>query len=114
VRRTLLSLVVVTAMLAVPASALASYGSIAVNSQTEGYGGSYNQPTKKAAERTALRHCRGTCRTLLWVYNDCAAAVVTAKGFWGGFGPTHNVAIRAARKRARNPDAKFLTWVCSG
>jgi hypothetical protein len=110
----LLSLVVATAMLAVPASALAFYGSIAVNPQTEAFGGSYNQPTKKAAERTALKHCPGTCRTLLWVRDFCAAAVVTRKGFWGGFGSTHNAAIRAARKHAHNPQAKFLTWVCSG
>jgi len=110
----LLSLVVLTAMLAVPASALAFYGSIAVNPQTEAYGGSYKQPTKKAAERAALRHCPGTCRTLLWVSDYCAAAVVDRKGFWGGFGATHNAAIRAARKHAHNSHAKFLTWVCSG
>jgi uncharacterized protein DUF4189 len=110
----LLSLVVATAMLAAPASALAFYGSIAVNPQTEAYGGSYNKATKQAAELTALKHCRGTCKTLLWVHDYCAAAVVTRKGFWGGFGPTHNAAIRAARKHAHNPHAKFLTWVCSG
>jgi hypothetical protein len=110
----LLSLVVVMAMLAVPASALAFYGSIAVNPQTEAFGGAYHQPTKKAAERVALKHCKGTCRTLLWVHDYCAAAVVTAKGFWGGFGATHVAAIRAARKHARNPHATFLTWVCSG
>jgi hypothetical protein len=110
----LLSLTVVTAMLAVPASALAFYGSIAVNPQTEAYGGSYSQPTKRAAELAALNHCRGTCKTLLWVRDYCAAAVVTRKGFWGGFGATHIAAIRAARKHAHNPHAKFLTWVCSG
>jgi hypothetical protein len=114
VRRTLVSLVVVTALLAVPASALAFYGSIAINPQTEAYGGSYNQPTKRAAERTALRKCQGQCRTLLWVRNYCAAAVVTPKGFWGGFGATHNAAIRAARRHARAPKAKFLTWICTG
>jgi hypothetical protein len=113
-RRTLLSLVVVTAMLAVPASALAFYGSIAVNPRTEAFGGSYHQATKTAAERAALHHCRGTCTTLLWVRDFCAAAVVTPKGFWGGFGPTHNAAIRAARKHAHNSHAKLLTWVCSG
>ena len=110
----LLSLVVVTAMLAAPASALAFFGAIAVNPQTEAYGASDKQPTKKAAERAALNHCRGTCRTLLWVRDYCAAAVVTPKGFWGGFGPTHIAAIRAARTHAHNPHAKFLTWVCSG
>lgn len=114
VRRTLLSLVVVTAMLAVPASALAFYGSIAINPQTEGFGGSYRWPTKHGAERAALRHCRGECRTLLWVRNYCAAAVVTRTGFWGGFGPTHNAAIRGARRHAHDQHARFLTWVCSG
>jgi hypothetical protein len=114
VRRTLIGLAVVAALLAVPASALAFYGAIAVNPQTEGYGGSYRQPTKQVAERVALRHCRGACRTLLWVRDYCAAAVVDRKGFWGGFGPTHNAAIRAARKHARDRHAKFLTWVCSG
>jgi hypothetical protein len=114
VRRTLLSLVVVTAMLAVPASALAFYGSIAVNPQTEAFGGSYRQPTKQTAERMALRHCRGRCRTLLWVRDYCAAAVVTPAGFWGGFGPTHIAAIRAARKHAHDKHATFLTWVCTG
>jgi hypothetical protein len=108
------SLVVATAMLAVPASALAFYGAIAVNPQTEAFGGSYNQPTRRAAERTALRKCRGECHTLLWVRNYCAAAVVTRKGFWGGFGPTHNAAIRAARRHAHAPKAKFVTWICTG
>jgi hypothetical protein len=110
----LLSLVVLMAMLVVPASALAFYGSIAVNRQTEAFGVSYHQPTKTAAERAAVKHCKGTCRTLLWVRDYCAAAVVTAKGFWGGFGATHAAAIRAARKHAHNPHATFLTWVCSG
>lgn len=114
VRRTLLSLIVVTAMLAVPASALAFYGSIAINPQTEAFGGSYKWPSRPAAERAALRHCRGSCKTLLWVRNYCAAAVVNRKGFWGGFGATHLAAIRAARRHAHDPHAKFLTWVCSG
>jgi uncharacterized protein DUF4189 len=114
VPRTLLSLVVITATLAAPASALAFYGSIAVNPQTEGYGGSYRQPTKRAAERRALRTCPGSCRTLLWVRNYCAAAVVTRTGFYGGYGATHIAAIKAARRHAHAPHARFVTWVCSG
>jgi uncharacterized protein DUF4189 len=108
------SLCVAAAMLAVPASALAFYGSIAVNPQTEAYGGSYRWDTKREAERAALHRCRGACRTLLWVRNYCAAAVVDHTGFFGGYGATHNAAIRAARRHARDPHATFVTWVCSG
>jgi hypothetical protein len=86
VRRAVISAVVGISLVA-PASALAFYGSIAVNPQTEAYAGSYRQPTKKAAER---------------------------KGFWGGFGPTHVAAIRAARTHAHNRKARFVTWVCTG
>jgi hypothetical protein len=52
--------------------------------------------------------------TVLWVRNYCAAAVVDRKGFWGGFGPTHVAAIRAARTHAHNRRARFVTWVCTG
>jgi hypothetical protein len=105
---------VVLAALAGPAVALARYGSIAVNPQTEAFGGSYNRATKKVAERHALRKCPGRCRVLLWVRDFCAAAVVDRRGFWGGFGATHVAAIRAARKHAHDQHATFLTWVCSG
>jgi hypothetical protein len=29
-------------------------------------------------------------------------------------GATHNAAIRAARRHAHAPKAKFLTWICTG
>jgi hypothetical protein len=107
-------LLCVVAALALPGVALARYGAIAVNPRTEAYGGSYNWGTRAAAERAAMRKCRGHCRILLWVRDFCAAAVVDRRGFWGGFGATHNAAIRAARRRAHDQRATFVTWVCSG
>jgi hypothetical protein len=114
VRRTLLSLVVVTTMLIVPASALAAYAAIAVNPKTLAYGDSSRQPSVRAAERVALRNCRGNCYIKAGAHNYCAAVVVTGKSFWSGFGPNHDAAIRAARQHAGAPNAKLLTWVCSG
>jgi hypothetical protein len=109
-----MSLTVLAAMLAAPASALAYYGAIAVNPQTGTHGSSRRQLTKPAAERAALRDCTGRCRTLLWVRNACAAAVVTPSGFYGGFGLTRVAAIRAARRHARAPHATLVTAVCTG
>jgi hypothetical protein len=113
-RRTLLSLVVLMAVLAVPASALAAYAAIAVNPKTLAFGDSSHQPTQRAAERAALRKCRGDCFIKAGVSNYCAAVVVTGKTFWSGFGANHEAAIRAARHRAGAPSAKLITWVCSG
>jgi uncharacterized protein DUF4189 len=113
-RRTLLSLVVLMAVLAAPASALAAYAAIAVNPKTQAYGDSSHQPTQRAAEQAALRNCRGNCYIKAGASNYCAAVVVTGKDFWSGFGPNHEAAIRAARRHARAPNAKLITWVCSG
>jgi Domain of unknown function (DUF4189) len=113
-RRTLLSLAVLMAVLAAPACALAAYAAIAVNPKTLAYGDSSRQPTQAAAVRVALRNCRGNCFIKAGANNYCAAVVVTGKKFWSGFGPNHDAAIRAARRNAQAPSAKLLTWVCSG
>jgi hypothetical protein len=104
----------VTLALAVPAAAGAAYGAIAVNPATGAAGISWNYPTQDGAKRRAERQCAGRCRIAIWVRNQCAAVVETQSRYVPGLGPTKKKALRKARKRAHNPQAHRVAWVCSG
>jgi uncharacterized protein DUF4189 len=100
--------------LALPAAALAAYGAIAINPTTGSWGVSVHAGTRGSAERRAKRECHGRCRVLLWVRNECAAAVETPTRFWGGWGPNRKAAITSARRHAHQRHAHLLAWTCSG
>lgn len=107
-------LATVVLSLAAPSTALAAYGAIAVNSRTGSWGISYQAASLPAAERRAGRECRGGCRVLLWVRDQCAAAVATATRFWGGWGRNRTAAIARGRRRAQDRRAQLIAWTCSG
>jgi len=112
--RRLSVLAAVVISLAAPSAALAAYGAIAINSRTGSWGISYRAASLSAAERRARRECSGGCRVLLWVRDQCAAAVATTTRFWGGWGRNRTAAISRARRRAGDRRAQLIAWTCSG
>ncbi|MGI8505441.1 MAG: DUF4189 domain-containing protein [Solirubrobacteraceae bacterium] len=112
--RTLTALCTIAVSLIAPAAALARYAAIAIDPVTCTWGTSYHAATRAIAERKAKHECRGRCRVLIWVRDQCAAAVETRAAFWGGFGPSRTAAIRDARRRAHDRHARFIVWTCSG
>jgi len=112
--RTLTALCPIAFSLIAPAAALARYGAIAIDPATGSWGASDHAATRAIAERKAKHECHGRCRVLIWVRNQCAAAVETKAAYWGGFGQGHNAAIRDARRRAHDRQARFIVWTCSG
>lgn len=79
-RRTLLLLAFI------PAAALAQeyYGAIAYSPATQAHGWANDHPSRSAAEKEALLHCRKEakdCRVLVWFRNACGALAVGPKGY---------------------------------
>lgn len=105
---------VLSLSLAMPAAADAAFGAIAVNPKTGAAGLSWNYPTQDGAKRHAERQCAGRCRIAVWVRNQCAAVVATRTRFVSGVGGSKRKALLDARRRAHNPAAKRVAWVCSG
>jgi hypothetical protein len=99
---------------AAPALASAAYGAIAVNPKTGDIGLSVNKETQRDAKERAEKDCNGNCQIAVWVRNGCAALVETRTRYWAGIGRTKQQALREARRRAHNPDARRLVWICSG
>lgn len=100
--------------LLLPATALAAYGAIAINPITGSWGVSFHAGSRVKAERRAGHECPGRCRVLLWVRDQCAAAVETPTRFWGGWGRNRKTAIVSARRHAHHRHAHLLAWTCSG
>ena len=97
-----------------PAAASAAFGAIAINPKTGDVGLSVNKSTQRDAKRRAEKDCFGNCRIAVWVRNSCAAVVETRTRYIAGIGATKNKALRDARRRAHNPDAHRVAWICSG
>jgi hypothetical protein len=114
-RRRLAATLAVAMMLALAAPALASaaYAAIAVNRSTAAWGVAYRAPAKWYAERQALRKCPGECKVIAWVFDQCAAVVQNHTQFVAGAGPGKLAAIKDARRRAHDHQARFIAWVCS-
>lgn len=113
---TLICALTVIGVLAAPAFAQASWGSIAIDPTTGKIGYSRNQPTAAKAKARARRDC-GTnhCKSALWVFNGYGAVVQKKNGVYiSGIGTTKNKAFRNARKRARQRTARSVAWVFSG
>ena len=77
----------------VPAVAFAQvkefYGAFAYSLATGAHGWASNHPSRAAAEKAALSHCRKhakDCKVQVWFVNACGALAVGADGFgtaWG-------------------------------
>jgi len=109
----LITAVVALLTAAVPASASAAFGAIAINPKTGDVGLSINKPRKSVAKKRANKDCNGKCKIVVWVRNGCAAVVATDRKYIPGVGRTKKEALRHAHRRADRPSKK-VAWICSG
>lgn len=102
-------------LLAAPAAAQASWGSIAIDPETGKRGIAAGKNTAKAAQNAAKNRCgRPTCKAAVWVSNGWGATVKKKSGLYvSGIGRTKAKAIANARKRA-NEKAPLYATVFSG
>ena len=96
------------------------YGSIAFSQSTGIDGYSYNYPNRNAAQRRALKYCRGQasdCDVVVNFYNACGALAV---GDGNGYGAAWAASRRAAENQAlancsvHTSSCYVQRWVCSG
>ena len=108
-------LFVLVLLLAVPAAAQASWGSIAIEPETGKRGIAAGKGTAKAAKDAAKNRCGDPhCKSAVWVFNGWGATVQKKSGLYvSGIGTTKAKAIANARKRA-NEKAPLVATVFSG
>jgi hypothetical protein len=112
-RRPLVAILAVVGALVFPASALADWGSIAVNLSTVEFGVGYNYPTKHKAKARAQRECPGDCKIVVIVYNLCGASVRTDTHLYSAVAKTKQEAYKEASRKAPG-HSTHVAWVCSG
>lgn len=88
-----------------PAAAFAQaqeyYGAIAYSPRTGAHGWASNHPSRTAAEKAALSHCRKhgkDCKVQVWFVNACGALAVGADGFGTAWGSPQQAADDEAFK----------------
>lgn len=98
-------------LLAAPAAAQASWGSIAIDPSTGKKGIAAGKATAKAAKDAAKNRCGDPhCKSAVWVSNGWGATVLKKNGVYiSGIGVTKAKAIANARKRARENAPLFAT-----
>lgn len=98
-------------LLAAPAAAQASWGSIAINPETGKKGIVAGKSTAKAAKNAAKNQCGDPhCKSAVWVFNGWGATVKKKSGLYvSGIGTTKAKAIENARKRAGEKAPLFAT-----
>ncbi len=110
-RRLGVLLVSLALLLAVPAAAQASWGSIAINPETGKKGIAAGKNTAKAAKNAAKDRCGDKhCKSAVWVFNGWGATVKKKNGLYiSGIGTTKAKAVANARKRAGEKAPLFAT-----
>lgn len=104
--------IAVTAALAVPAAADASWGAIAVNTSNGSSSGIAGAPTKSAAKSAALSRCMGSCRVLATVKRGCAAVATKNGRYRAGKASSLSRAKRSAKRRAGR-GSRTISTVCN-
>ncbi len=115
-RRCLLVLTASLALLvAAPAVAQASWGSIAIDPETGSVGIAAGKSTAQIAKQAAKNRCGDKhCKSALWVFNGWGAVVKKKNGVYiSGIGTSKAKAFANARKRAREK-APAVASVFSG
>ncbi len=114
--RLLAAVAALTLVLAAPAAAQASWGSIAVEPDSGKVGYARHLGSAAAAKEKALKECgESHCKVAVWVFNGYGAVVKKKSGVYiAGIGATRNLAFADARKRAHEPSAAPVAWVFSG
>ena len=110
--------IVGTMALALPAVALAVYGSIYVNPYNHVWGKSWDASTKAAAENKALSECEThgggvDCHGVVWIKNSCAAVSENQAEtlFYYAIASSQAKARRALHHRF--PSSRFITSDCA-
>jgi Domain of unknown function (DUF4189) len=112
----LVAVAALTLLLAVPVSAQAYWGAIAIDPTTGASGLSYTQGSAAAAQDRARNKCgKPHCKVAVWVFNGYGAVVQKKNGiFISGIGRTKHLAFQSARHRAHEQRARGIAWVFSG
>lgn len=94
------------------------FGAIAYSPTSGAQGWAYDQPSREAAERTALSACRKhakDCRVVVWFQNGCGALAESAKVYGWGWGRTQALAdaqaIKACSEHAKR--CKVTRQLCT-
>jgi hypothetical protein len=103
-------------LLAAPAVAQASWGSIAIDPETGAKGFASGKDTAAAAKRAAKSACGDPhCKSALWVFNGWGAVVQKKNSLYiSGLGATKAKAFANARNRANETSARSVASVFSG
>jgi hypothetical protein len=111
-----LALVSLALLLAAPALAQASWGSIAINPETGKKGIASGKATAQDAKDAAKNRCGDPhCKSALWVFNGWGAVVQKKNGVYiSALGTTKAKAFSNARKRAGENSARTVASVFSG
>ncbi len=98
-------------LLAAPAVAQASWGSIAINPETGEVGIASGKGTAQVAKQAAKNRCGDRhCKSALWVFNGWGAVVKKKSGVYvSGIGRTKAKAFANARKRAGEQAPAFAS-----
>lgn len=98
-------------LLAAPAAAQASWGSIAINPETGKRGIASGKGTANAAKDAAKNRCGDPhCKSAVWVFNGWGATVKKENGVYvSAIGTSKAKAIANARKRAGEKAPLYAT-----
>ncbi|MDG3575821.1 DUF4189 domain-containing protein [Rhizobium sp. YJ-22] len=106
----------VAAVLPAIAHASDSFGAIAYSRETGSLGWSYDHPSRRAAERTAMNNCGESDCEVLWFKNACGAIAAGPDGWGSGWGNNRRRAEREAVNSCASysDDCSVIRWQCSG
>jgi serine/threonine-protein kinase len=112
---------VLAAFAGVPlAAAEDQFGAIAFSPETGSVGWSYNQQSRRQAERAAMGNCRGyadDCRIATYFRNACGAVAQSPDGGWGAdWGVDRREAERNAIDACYNEGnsgCRVIRWACT-
>ncbi len=96
-----------------------NYGAIAYSPETGAVGWSYDHPSRRQAERAAMRNCRGyayDCRIATYFSNACGAVARARNGGWGAdWGQDREEAESNALDACYNhgDGCRVVRWACT-
>ena len=106
------------ALVPVPAFAQDYYGAIAYSPRTGAHGWALNHPSRSAAEKVAVANCSQhapDCKTQVWFKNACGALATGKGGFGTAWGnpqkAADNEALKLCAKHAKG--CSVVRRVCS-
>lgn len=95
------------------------YGAIAYSPRTGATGWAYDHPSRRRAERAAMRNCSGNaydCRIVTYFSNACGAVARGSGGAWGAdWGDDRESAESNALEACYNhgDNCRVVRWACT-